>query len=306
MPAGRSVVEGRTIPVSAGGREAADRAREQSAEADPLSKCYMPGVPRIMYMPFPFHIYQTPEHIAITFEWSQVHRTIHTNGVPGPEGIDFWMGDSRGRWEGDTLVVDVKDLNDQTWFDTTGTFHSDADARRRALHDDGRRHDSIRGDDRGSEGLLEAVEDRDADLPAQGSRSHPRVSVPGGARRSQRRLRARSEDVVSRALGEARRHSCGLGSDERAEVVRPADPSTRERRAGTAGRSDGSPMANRTWPGYYMPDGGGGNYGLGKHEQDFLTPGGRGIIVDPPDGTLPMQPWAKAEVEEPAAPRARV
>ena len=48
--------------------------------------------------------------------------------------------------------------------------------------------------------------------------------------------------------------------------------------------------------GYYMPDGGGGNYGLGKHAQDFLTPGGRGIIVDPPDGTLPMQPWAKAEV----------
>ena len=73
----------------------------------------MPGVPRIMYMPFPFHIYQTPEHIAITFEWSQVHRTIYTNGVPGPEGIEFWMGDSRGRWEGDTLVVDVTDHNDQ-------------------------------------------------------------------------------------------------------------------------------------------------------------------------------------------------
>ena len=50
--------------------------------------------------------------------------------------------------------------------------------------------------------------------------------------------------------------------------------------------------------GYFMPDGGGGNYGLGKHEQDFLTPGGRGVIVDPPDGNLPMQAWAKAEAED--------
>ena len=124
MPAGRSVVEGRTIPYLP---DAAKQRFELAAnrQADPLSKCYMPGVPRIMYLPFPFHIYQTPDHIAITFEWSQVHRTIHTNGVPGPDGIEFWMGDSRGRWEGDTLVVDVKDQNDKTWFDTTGTFHSD-------------------------------------------------------------------------------------------------------------------------------------------------------------------------------------
>ncbi len=124
MTAGRSVVEGRAIPYLP---DAANQrlALASNPQNDPLSKCYMPGVPRIMYMPFPFHIYQTPEHIAITFEWSQVYRTIHTNGVPGPEGIDFWMGDSRGRWEGDTLVVDVKDLNDKTWFDTTGTFHSD-------------------------------------------------------------------------------------------------------------------------------------------------------------------------------------
>src|SRR5262245_30922999 len=72
MPAGRSVVEGRTIPYLP---DAAKQRVELAAnrQADPLSKCYMPGVPRIMYLPFPFHIYQTPEHIAIAFEWSQVH-----------------------------------------------------------------------------------------------------------------------------------------------------------------------------------------------------------------------------------------
>ena len=126
MLAGRSVVEGRTIPYLPEASAQRLQLAANQKTADPLEKCYMPGVPRIMYMPFPFHIYQTPEHIAITFEWSQVHRTIYTNGVPGPEGIEFWMGDSRGRWEGDTLVVDVTGQREETWFDRAGDFHSDA------------------------------------------------------------------------------------------------------------------------------------------------------------------------------------
>src|SRR5512138_1273251 len=124
-PAGRTVVEGGTIPYLP---DAAKKRAELVANqpmTDPLEKCYMPGVPRIMYLDYPFQIFQTPSHIAMTFEWSQVHRTIYTNGVPGPDGIDFWMGDSRGRWEGDTLVVEVKDQNDRTWLDATGTHHTD-------------------------------------------------------------------------------------------------------------------------------------------------------------------------------------
>ena len=78
-------------------------------------------------MEYPFQIFQTPEHVAITFEWSQVYRLIYTNGKPAPhEGIDSWMGDSRGHWEGNTLVVEVKGQNDKTWFDMAGDFHSDA------------------------------------------------------------------------------------------------------------------------------------------------------------------------------------
>src|SRR5262245_57140959 len=90
MLAGRSVVEGGTIPYKqeAAGTRVALAANH--AAADPLEKCYMPGVPRIMYLDFPFQIFQTPSHIAMTFEWSQVHRVIYTNGVAGPEGIDFW------------------------------------------------------------------------------------------------------------------------------------------------------------------------------------------------------------------------
>ena len=62
----------------------------------------------------------------MTFEWTQVHRLIYTNGSKPPDGLEFWMGDSRGRWEGDTLVVDVTDHNDRTWFDMAGNFHSEA------------------------------------------------------------------------------------------------------------------------------------------------------------------------------------
>jgi hypothetical protein len=79
-----------------------------------------------MYMEWPFHIFQTRDHIGITFEWSQIFRIIHTTGAPAPEGIEFWMGDSRGRWDGDTLVVDVGNHNGKTWFDMAGNFHSEA------------------------------------------------------------------------------------------------------------------------------------------------------------------------------------
>jgi len=126
MPAGKGVVEGGeiTYPPSALAKKADNFANR--ATADPLAKCFMPGVPRIMYMEFPFQIFQTRDHIAITFEWSQVYRVIYTNGTKPRAGFDFWMGDSRGHWEGDTLVVDVTNHNDTTWFDMAGNFHSDA------------------------------------------------------------------------------------------------------------------------------------------------------------------------------------
>jgi hypothetical protein len=95
------------------------------AALDPFAKCFMPGVPRIMYIEHPFQIVQPADHVAMTFEWSQVFRLIYTNGSKPPEGIEFWMGDSRGRWEGDTLVVNVANHNDQTWLDASGNFHSE-------------------------------------------------------------------------------------------------------------------------------------------------------------------------------------
>src|SRR5579863_8193040 len=101
MPAGKGVVEGGEIPYqpAAALKQKENYAHRQTA--DPLAQCFLPGVPRIMYMEFPFQIFQTRDHMAMTFEWSNVFRLIYTNGKPGPKGIDFWMGDSRGHWEGD-------------------------------------------------------------------------------------------------------------------------------------------------------------------------------------------------------------
>ncbi|HVQ65072.1 MAG TPA: hypothetical protein VMT78_11080 [Terriglobia bacterium] len=119
-------VEGREIPYKPA---AADKKRENftnRAKADPLVSCFMPGVPRIMYLEYPYQIFQAKDHIAITYEWSHVFRLIYTTTKTSPHpGVDSWMGDSRGRWEGDTLVVDVVGNNDRTWFDLAGNHHSD-------------------------------------------------------------------------------------------------------------------------------------------------------------------------------------
>ena len=92
---------------------------------DPEIKCYMPGIPRATYQPHPFQIVQTPQQILMAYEFANASRIIYMNSKE-ESPINFWMGWSRGRWEGETLVVDVTGFNDQTWFDRAGNFHSDA------------------------------------------------------------------------------------------------------------------------------------------------------------------------------------
>ena len=126
VPAGLGIVEGDEIPYQPW---AAAKKRENFANratADPDARCFLPGVPRATYLPFPFQIFQTPNHIAIAYEYVHAVRRIFMNS-PHPRGpLEFWMGDSRGHWEGDTLVVDVVYFTNQTWFDRAGNFHSEA------------------------------------------------------------------------------------------------------------------------------------------------------------------------------------
>jgi hypothetical protein len=78
-------------------------------------------------MPYPFQLVQEPTHLAILYEYAHGLRNVFLDGSPHPPGpIEWWMGDSRGHWEGDTLVVDVTHFDARTWFDKAGNFHSDA------------------------------------------------------------------------------------------------------------------------------------------------------------------------------------
>jgi hypothetical protein len=124
----KSIVDpsNKKIPYLPGAAAQQKTFAKDKAKLDPVGKCYMPGIPRLMYMNYPFQIFQTAKYIVVVSEYSHVYRIIYMDGSPHPDfGLPFWLGDSRGHWDGDTLVVDVVSLNDQTWLDKAADYHSD-------------------------------------------------------------------------------------------------------------------------------------------------------------------------------------
>jgi hypothetical protein len=124
-PGGISVVEGGPIPYLPAALAQRKENFQNRLTADPEIRCYLPGVPRATYMPYPFQILQSDKSIAIAYEYDGAFRNIFLKS-PGPAPSDSWMGQSVGHWEGDTLVVDVTGLEERTWFDRAGNYHSDA------------------------------------------------------------------------------------------------------------------------------------------------------------------------------------
>jgi hypothetical protein len=124
VPPGLGVVEGGEIPYRPEALTRRKQNQDDWLNLDPEVKCYLPGVPRATYMPYPFQILQSASAITFVYEYAGAVRNIYLKD-PGPAPADSWMGQSVGRWEGDTLVIDVTGLNDQTWFDRAGNFHSD-------------------------------------------------------------------------------------------------------------------------------------------------------------------------------------
>jgi hypothetical protein len=114
--------------------------RASAQSQDPVLSCLPPGVPRIMLIPFPMQIVQTPGLIVMIFEYDHFVRQIYLDRRDHPKDLDLtWLGDSIGRWEKDTLVVDTVGLTDKTWLDQVGHPHSDrlhvVERIRRADHD---------------------------------------------------------------------------------------------------------------------------------------------------------------------------
>ena len=123
VPPGPGVVVGGEIPYLPAALAKRKKNREQRWIADPERKCYMPGVPRAAYLPYPFQIVQGADKIMMTYEFADAVRIVHMKD-PGPAPADSWMGWSVGRWEGNTLVVDVTAQNADTWLDRSGNYHS--------------------------------------------------------------------------------------------------------------------------------------------------------------------------------------
>jgi hypothetical protein len=125
IPAGLGVVDGDEIPYKPEALAKKKQNAEKWLTLDPEIKCYLPGVPRATYMPFPFQIVQTPKAVLMAYEFASASRVIDMSGQPAEAPVDSWMGYSSGKWDGDTLVVDVTGFNDSTWFDRAGNFHSE-------------------------------------------------------------------------------------------------------------------------------------------------------------------------------------
>ena len=126
VPGGQGIVDGGEIPYLPSALGLRQENFRKRLTDDPEAKCYMAGVPRITYMPYPFQIVQQGDQVSILYEYVHTVRNIYLNS-PHPKGpIQWWMGDSRGRWEGETLVADVVHFTDQTWFDRSGNYHSAA------------------------------------------------------------------------------------------------------------------------------------------------------------------------------------
>jgi hypothetical protein len=126
IPPGPGVIDGDgEIPYLPAAAEQQKKNSANRLTLDPEVKCYMGGIPRSTYMPYPFQIVQSPKTIMMAYEYAGGVRSINMQ-KPTEAPADSWMGWSTGHWEGDTLVVVVTDQNDQTWFDRAGDFHSNA------------------------------------------------------------------------------------------------------------------------------------------------------------------------------------
>ena len=125
VPPGMGVVDAGEIPYLP---EALAKRNANGASwmtLDPEVKCFMPGIPRATYMPYPFQIVQSADTVLFTYEFASTSRIVRMNSQeksPAPA----WMGWNVGRWDGESLVIDVTDHMEETWFDRAGNHHSDA------------------------------------------------------------------------------------------------------------------------------------------------------------------------------------
>jgi len=121
IPPGQSIVDGDSIPYKPEALASRNENFAGRMKLDPEIKCYMPGLPRATYLPYPFQIIQSQKDIMFAYEYATTNRVVNM-GAAKEAAVDTWMGTSNGRWQGDTFVVDVTGFNGKSWFDRAGNF----------------------------------------------------------------------------------------------------------------------------------------------------------------------------------------
>lgn len=124
IPPSLGVVEGGSIPYKESALPQREKNQKDWITADPEVSCYLPGIPRATYMPYPFKIVHNKDALLFSYAYAGAVRNVAL-ADPGPAPIDSWMGQSWSRWEGDTMVIETTGQNDRTWFDRAGNYHSD-------------------------------------------------------------------------------------------------------------------------------------------------------------------------------------
>ncbi len=125
IPGGMGVVNGETIPYRSETLRQKLQNQENWLGLDPVVKCFMPGIPRANYMPYPFQILQTPQHLLFAYQFASASRIVYIDQPDFAAPIPGWMGHNLARWDGDTLVIEVTDQVPDTWFDSAGNYHSE-------------------------------------------------------------------------------------------------------------------------------------------------------------------------------------
>jgi hypothetical protein len=171
VPAGLGIVDGDTIPYTPAALKVRDDNRAHALERDPEVKCYLPGVPRANYMPYPFQIYQTANTMLISYEYDGADRQVKFTD-PGPAALDSWMGQSVAKWDGDTLVLTVTGQNDRTWLDRRQPPFRGYEGGR-AVHLCQSRRRALRGGDHRSSDLHPSVEDQHEPVQKNREGRHP-------------------------------------------------------------------------------------------------------------------------------------
>jgi hypothetical protein len=124
IPADLGIIEDGRIPYNEQSLRQRDANSLDAITKDPLADCYMPGVPRANYLPFPFQIVQSRDVILIAYEIAEANRILYVDQPELESQVDAWMGHSNAHWDGDTLVVRVSGQMPDTWFDRAGNHHS--------------------------------------------------------------------------------------------------------------------------------------------------------------------------------------